>query len=273
MPEGPEIRIAADAVAGVLRGKSLSAVYFGLESLKRFEEKLTGRTVTAVDTRGKAMLTRFDNGLVLYSHNQLYGRWYTTRRPRMPDTNRSLRVALHTETHSALLYSASEVDVLTDSELAGHSFLQKLGPDILDPQLTPDHVATRLLSKRFKNRALASLYLDQQFLAGIGNYLRSEILWVARANPAAKPSQLPTRVIESLAKATVSISRRSYRTRGVTLNPGKVAELKQLGLNYGQYRFSVFGRDGLDCYRCGEAIQRLVSAGRNIFVCVTCQQH
>ena len=28
------------------------------------------------------VLTRFDNGLTIYSHNQLYGRWYTVRRPR-----------------------------------------------------------------------------------------------------------------------------------------------------------------------------------------------
>jgi endonuclease VIII len=271
VPEGPEIRIAADGVANVLQGKTLSAVHFGLGGLQRFEERITGRTVTAVDTRGKAMLTRFDNGLVLYSHNQLYGRWYTTRRPDMPDTSRSLRVALHTKTHSALLYSASEIDVLTDSELAAHPFLQKLGPDILDPMLTPALVAARLLSKRFKNRGFASLYLDQQFLAGIGNYLRSEILWVARVDPAGKPSELRARDLESLAEATLQISRRSYRTRGVTLDPAKVAELKQLGRSYGRYRFSVFGRDGLDCYRCGESIQRLVAAARNIFVCKACQ--
>jgi endonuclease-8 len=271
MPEGPEIRIAADGVASVLQGKTLSAVYFGLHDLQRFEERITGGKVTAVDTRGKAMLTRFDNGLVLYSHNQLYGRWYTTRRPNMPDTKRSLRVALHTNTHSALLYSASEIDVLTASELDAHTFLQKLGPDILDPLLTPDLVAARLSSRRFRNRGLASLYLDQHFLAGIGNYLRSEILWVARVDPAAKPSQLRARDLESLATATLQISRRSYRTRGVTLNSAKVAELKQLGFSYGQYRFSVFGREGLDCYRCGESIQRRVAAGRNIFVCKACQ--
>ena len=84
MPEGPEIRRAADKVAAVLVGKRVDEVRFGLSDLKPFEERLSGQTVTAVDTRGKAMLTRFDNGLTIYSHNQLYGRWYTVRRPRMP---------------------------------------------------------------------------------------------------------------------------------------------------------------------------------------------
>ena len=46
---------------------------------------------------------------------------------------RSLRVALHTRTHSALLYSASDVDLLDAEGLAGHPFLNRIGPDILDP--------------------------------------------------------------------------------------------------------------------------------------------
>ena len=90
MPEGPEIRLAADKVARVLLGHEI--VERGVSAsarLSRFE-KMPRRVpaVTAVDTRGKAMLTRFDNGLTLYSHNQLYGRWFTMRRPRLPKTRR-----------------------------------------------------------------------------------------------------------------------------------------------------------------------------------------
>ena len=79
MPEGPEIRRAADRIASVLVGQRVVDVYFGLPGLRKFERKLAGSVVTAVDTRGKAMLTRFDNGLTLYSHNQLYGIWMTAR--------------------------------------------------------------------------------------------------------------------------------------------------------------------------------------------------
>ena len=42
----------------------------------------------------------------------------------------------------------------------------------------------------FRKRSLGSLYLDQRFLAGNGNYLRSEILWAARLNPERKPAAL-----------------------------------------------------------------------------------
>ena len=91
--------------------------------------------VKAIDTRGKAMLTHFDNELTLYSHNQLYGRWFTAKRGEFPDTRRSLRVALHTRSHSALLYSASDISVLTPAQVQSHPFLSRLGPDVLDEGL------------------------------------------------------------------------------------------------------------------------------------------
>jgi len=237
----------------------------------RFTRRLKGRVVTGVDTRGKAMLTRFDNGLTLYSHNQLYGRWYTVRRPRMPDTARQLRVALHTSTHSALLYSASNIEILTERQLAKHPFLMRVGPDILDPKLTPDAIVARLASPEFCKRALGNLYLDQTFLAGNGNYLRSEILWAARMNPAARPADLSVSTLTHIGGKTLQISRRSYRTRGVTAPPAAVRKRRAEGMTYGDYRFQVFGRDGSPCYDCGTAIERRTMSSRNLFVCKRCQ--
>jgi endonuclease-8 len=135
--------------------------------LTRFKKRLTGATVLAVDTRGKAMLTCFDNALTLYSHNQLYGRWYTMRKPRLPKTTRQLRVGLHTETHSALLYGASDIELLTERDLKTHPFLCRVGPDILDPDLTVDDIVDRLQSVTFRNRALGGLYLDQSALVAL----------------------------------------------------------------------------------------------------------
>jgi len=271
MPEGPEIRLAADKVARVLVDHPIVDVAFGLTRLNRFEKRLTGASVTAVDTRGKAMLTRFDNGLTLYSHNQLYGRWYTTRRPRLPKTTRQLRVGLHTETHSALLYSASDIEVLTQRELAQHPFLCRVGPDILDPTLTAEDILDRLRSTTFRNRALGSLYLDQAFLAGNGNYLRSEILWAAGVDPQLKPAQLNESELQAVATKTLAISRRSYRTRGVTAQAIEAQERKALGMSYQQYRFQVFGREGLSCYACDATIERRTMGSRNLFVCPGCQ--
>ena len=152
-----------------------------------------------------------------------------------------------------------------------HPFLRRAGPDILDAKLTVESVAERLAGADFRNRALGNLYLDQGFLAGNGNYLRSETLWAARLNPFCRPSALDAATLKRLARQTLAIAWRSYRTRGVTV-PEKVArERRAAGMTYEQYRFQVYGRDGLPCYRCGATVERLTCGSRSVFICPECQ--
>ncbi len=271
MPEGPEIRRAADRVARALVGRVVEDARLHLPALARRARKLSGRAVTAVDTRGKAMLTRFDNGLTLYSHNQLYGRWYVMKRPRMPRTQRQLRVELHTATHSALLYSASDIEILDRRQLERHPFLSRIGPDVMDSRLSADQLAARLSSADFAGRQAGSLYLDQAFVAGIGNYLRSEILFVSGIHPARRPTDLDAREREKLARNTLRIARRSYRTGGVTVPPSLEKTLRARNWSFGERRFHVFDRDGERCHLCGSTIERTTVGGRNLFLCPGCQ--
>lgn len=273
MPEGPEIRLAADRIARVLEGKVVESVEFAFPELKPFESELQGQVVQRIDTRGKAMLTRFDGGLTLYSHNQLYGRWYTSRRGEWPRTNRSLRVALHTADKSALLYSASDVDVLDAEGLAAHAFLNRLGPDLLDPELEAGQLAVRLQSKAFQGRSLASLLLDQSFLAGLGNYLRSEILFCAGLDPLRRPRDLSEEACLRLAEASLTLGWRSYRTRGITLDEAQREKLEQKRRKGDRRkRFWVFARAGQRCYRCGTSILKEVRGSRRIYRCPSCQR-
>ena len=273
MPEGPEIRRAADRIAKVLVDQPITAAEFTIPGLRRFGRRITGCSVTSVDTRGKAMLTRFENGLTLYSHNQLYGRWYVTKSGCWPATRRSLRVALHTPSHSALLYSATEVQILNERQLEQHPFLRRLGPDILDPELTEESIVARLDEPRFRRRSVGALYLDQAFLAGLGNYLRTEILFRARLSPRCRPLNLAASARRKLARETLSISRRSYRTGGITLSSDRAGKLKSAGTRFEDYRFWAFGRRDLPCYVCGESIDRIEIGGRRLYFCPGCQQN
>lgn len=271
MPEGPEVRREADQIGAVLNGQILSEVEFGLSRLQRFAPALQGQRVDSVTSRGKAMLVHFDNGLTLFSHNQLYGKWMVRKRGALPRTRRSLRVALHTDSHSALLYSASNIDVLDEAGLASHAFLLRLGPDVLDSNLQWQSIVTRLQDRAWCGRSLAALYLEQQFLAGIGNYLRSEILFAARLAPLARPRQVPNGQLGKLARETLRLSQRAYRTAGVTNPPQRVAQLKRAGAKRSGYRFAVFGREGQRCYECDSIILRATISSRRLYFCPLCQ--
>lgn len=271
MPEGPEIRLEADRIEAAIAGHEVEEVHFGLPRLRAFEQRLAGCTVERIETRGKALLTHFDNGLSMYSHNQLYGRWYVRPRGEWPATKRSLRAALHTAEWSALLYSASEIEVLNAAGLAGHPFLSRLGPDALSGALDWRELATRLNDERFRNRAVSALYLDQSFLAGIGNYLRSEILFFAGVGPHVRPRELDRNGRARLARQSLAVTRRAYATRGVTNPAGRVKRLRREGAKRGAYRFAVFGRDGRPCYGCETRIERIDAGSRRLYLCPRCQ--
>ena len=159
MPEGPEIRQVADRLSRALCGAHLTTLYFFSEKLKNYEGILKGSTIESFKSRGKALLTRLDSGYTIYSHNQLYGRWRIVKAGNFPQSRRSLRMALETNSHRALLFSASDIDVLKSNVIDRHPFLVKLGPDIFDKNLSWKIISRRLVSEKFKNRQLASLFL------------------------------------------------------------------------------------------------------------------
>lgn len=271
MPEGPEIRRAADQIAEILEGETVTTVRFGQPWLRSFANQLQGHKVEQIETRGKALLTHFDHGLSIYSHNQLYGIWKVVKGHNLPKTNRSMRLLLQTARHSAVLYSASDISVWETQELASHPFLAKIGPDVMDPLLTWRTVAERLRAPRFAKKELAALYLDQTFLAGNGNYLRSEILHDARLHPGARPAKLSRAELGRLARSTLALSRRSYETGGITLKPRLSAALKAQGLSRAWRRFYVFGREDYPCYTCHKPIRRREMSNRRLYYCPTCQ--
>ncbi|EEB80041.1 MAG: endonuclease VIII [Halioglobus sp.] len=271
MPEGPEIRIAADTIANVLVGNTVETIRFGLPRLRHFSKQLKGHRVIDVETRGKALLTHFDHGYSIYSHNQLYGVWKVCSGHKLPKSNRSMRILLQTETHSAVLYSASDISVWPTEELAEHPFLRKLGPDIMNPALEWREIAARLQDPRFERRELAALYLDQSFLAGNGNYLRSEVTHHAGLHPKQKPCELTRAQLGKLARSTLEISRRSYDTRGITITPRLSKTLEKRGVARGSRRFYVFGRDDLPCYSCSTPIKYSEINSRRLYHCPQCQ--
>lgn len=271
MPEGPEIHLVADKLAKAIAGRRAERVRFGLERLEPYEGELTGRRILGVEAHGKALLTRFEGDRTLYSHNQLYGRWYVCKPGRPPKTGRSLRVAIETADQWALLYSASEIEVLHADEVPYHPFLASLGPDLLHKKTTPALIRKRLRSRRFERRALGSLLLDQHFLAGVGNYLRSEILFFSGLRPDARPKDLSDDEIQRLAATARTITKRSYRTRGVTEEADYAAQAKREGEPRRHWRHAVFARDGHPCRRCEASVRRVTSAGRRLYFCSVCQ--
>lgn len=272
MPEGPEIKRLADAIEGIVGGEEVLEVEIAASAFKRYEKDLLGKRVEQVEPRGKATIFRFEGDYNVFTHLKLYGRWVFVGEGEKLDTTRQVKFGLMTKKGGVYLCSSPDVTVLHDEDVEQHPYLAKLGPDVInDASVTTKVIEERLGEKKWSKMPLGKLLLDQSFAAGIGNYLRSEILFVAKLLPEAKAVELDDAKRSALAHAILELPRRSYHEKGVTTPDAHVAQQKALGKGREDYRFFVYKRAGEACIECGETIEERTHGSRRIFVCPGCQ--
>ena len=271
MPEGPEVWREAAAIARIVEAEPIVRIDFAWPAIAHHAKSVASARIDQVRPRGKAMTLAFSTGFSLVTHNQLYGKWVV--RKTVPTTHRkALRVLIETAQGVAMLYSATDLHWLPTRDVDAHPYIAKLGPDALDLTTTVVAIRARLLDKRFRQRSLAALLLDQGFVAGLGNYLRSDILFFARVQATLKPAQCSDDELDALAHAILEMPRQSFRTRGITNDHALALGLKRDGWRFSRYRHWVFDREGESCHVCATIISRVAISGRNVFFCSTCQR-
>ena len=271
MPEGPEIRRAADRIKKALVGSEIIESVFYYERIKDKAKILKNINIKEVTSQGKALLIRFVNGWSMYSHNQLYGRWTVNLNTTKIKSKRALRVVFTTNKHTVRLWSATDIDLIQTSEEDRHSFLEKLGPDVLSESCSLELIEERLMAKNFQRKKASTLMLDQTFVAGLGNYLRSEILFDAQIHPDDRPIDLDKTKIKQWAKSIKDISYLAYKTGGFTISKSIADINKANGEKRRSYRHAVFMRRKYQCLNCKSRIERKWYGKRKLDYCPSCQ--
>jgi len=268
MPEGPETHALADRLSTLLVDETLTHVRFVDPALQRRRGLLENRRVLAVEARGKALLTAVEGGWTVYAHSHLFGFWrFAEDLDALPD-GAAPRLVLATVRGVAALYAAPSISLWRTDELGAQPYLSKLGPDVLDPAVDAKALLAHMRTPRFARRSLAALLLDQAFAAGMGNYLRSEVLFQAKLSPYRLLQDLSTGERRRLANALLDVPRRAYRAKhDDALPPGK----DYLAKTRAQFGFEVFERKGDPCPRGDGRIVEERIAGRRLYWCRGCQ--
>lgn len=269
MPEGPEIQRMADRINEVVEGRVLTRVEFYKPGLKQFSDQLTRKKMRGAYARSKALVLDFGSYGSLYTHNQLYGKWWTSNDQSPDPQHRQLRVLLETKAGMAKLYSASELKWMDSSDIESHPYIKKLGPEALHASV--DDILNHISQKRFSRKSLHSLLLAQDFISGLGNYLRSEILFTARILPHRTVSDLRDKEVKELAQEISKITRKAYKHKGVTVPINQYRQLLKAGYPEEPARHYVYVRDEESCYVCGGVISKDYMSSRRIYYCPHCQ--
>ena len=137
----------------------------------------------------------------------------------------------------------------------------KLGPEPLDPALTPEDFY-QLLNSR--HRQIKPLLMDQSFLAGLGNIYTDEALFLARIHPLQRSDRLEFLQAELLLSAIRQVLRQGIKSNGASI------DWVYKGGSF-QNTFQVYQRTGEPCRRCGTPIERIVVGQRGTHFCPVCQ--
>jgi len=102
----------------------------------------------------------------------------------------------------------------TDAQL--QKKIKTLGPDPLQEDVTK-HDFLKIMSKpNLQNKIIGLVLVDQKVIAGIGNYLRAEILYYAKISPFRKVKDLSDTEIENIWKAMNYVLAESYKKQTST---------------------------------------------------------
>ncbi|MGD9903249.1 MAG: DNA-formamidopyrimidine glycosylase family protein [Vicinamibacterales bacterium] len=267
MPEGDTIARAARALHRALAGSVVTAFATGLAPLARVDDDtpIAGRTVEACTAHGKHLLMQFSGALTLRTHWRMHGSWHLYRpgeRWRRPV--RAARIRLDTATWVAVAFDMPVAEFVRAADLARHRPLATLGPDLADDALDVAAAAARLGDAG--PRPIGDALLDQRLLAGLGNVLRAETLFLAGLHPERAVASLAPGELDAVVRIGARLVRRNARpdaghTRNTT---GRRAPGESLW---------VYQRTGAPCRRCGTPIRSAMPGidGRRVYWCPTCQ--
>ena len=277
MPELPEVEAVCRALEPYLTLARITDVELRRPDLRmpfspRFRNRLRGQTVVALTRRAKYLLATLSSTETLLMHLGMSGSFHIAvpgEEVRVPsaEPDRHDHVVFHMATGTIITFNDPRrfglMELQTQSQLARHPVLSRLGPEPLSPAFDAAALARAC---KGKTTPLKVALLDQRVVAGLGNIYASEALHAARLSPRrraatiATPSGAPRESAYLLTTAIKQVLERAIlRTTATTYRSG---------------RFRVYDREGERCLRrgCDGSIRRRTQAGRSTFYCPVCQR-
>lgn len=212
MPEGPEIKTDCDALQKFI-GLTLDEV-----SIFKFNKKTSElenlqlpESISNIWCHGKKLFFDLGQQTIMFSYGMTGGIKY--------EESKSTKASFSFSNGTTLYFNDSRgfggIKVLSPEEV--NATLLTLGPDVLNNKIDLTTWIERFTLKKHLNKDVSVVMLDQSVVAGIGNYLRSEILYYAKVHPFKKVSQITEDEWEQIRYWSHHVIRVSYRSGGASI--------------------------------------------------------
>lgn len=273
MPELPEVETVRRTLKQLVIGKTIEYVSVHLPRIiqepadwKEFAILLQGETIRQLGRRGKYLLFYFDHW-VLVSHLRMEGRYRVLLREE--PLEKHTHVVFHFTDETELRYrdvrQFGTMHLVRPEDVMKKTSIGKLGPEPLTAPFTLTWFRKQLARRKAR---LKPLLLNQEFIAGLGNIYVDEALFRAQLHPNRSASSLMDTEVRQLYRAIQDTLKEAIAAGGTSVRSYVDGE-GEMGMF--QLQLNAYGRAGEPCPKCGNAILKLVVAGRGTHVCEHCQ--
>ena len=239
MPEGPEVKIITEWLQKTCMGAYCLSIFIDINSkyvnneLKGYDSKLFPLYINNITCKGKNIffhLINEENPSINYYLNStlgLEGHWTLNKEYNQKSGKThsnlwlNLTYCLNKDETFQLYYDDSRhfgnISLLNEEEY--EEKLNKIGPDLLNENVSWDLYYQRIKSimKRTRTLTLAKFILKPEYFSGIGNYLKSEILYLSRLNPNRNINTLTDDEILRLYTNSINVIHQAYQLGGMTI--------------------------------------------------------
>ena len=283
MPELPEVETIRRGLLDCIVGKTIKSIVVSSEkSFIGTPDYALGRKVLRLDRRGKMLIIELSGDMFLTVHLRMTGQLiyvgskrfaggHPTESLEGPLPDRHTRVTIAFTDRSKLFFNDQRkfgfVQILNYKGLEELPFLQKLGPEPLEENLTLDDFIKCFSRKKISN--IKATLLDQSTVAGVGNIYADEALFLAQIHP-----ETPVETIKKKDFDRILTSIRAVMTASINSGGSTMATYRKSDGTKGDYltKFAkVFRNEGKPCPICKTKIIKTKVAGRGTHLCPTCQ--
>jgi formamidopyrimidine-DNA glycosylase len=270
MPELPEVETVRRGLADAVTGRRITAVTVHERRLRKplardFAATLTGRRIEGVRRRAKYLLLDLDDAASWLVHLGMTGTMVVLPGEEPLRTHTHV-VAELDDGRTLRFHDPRRFGLMRVGAPDGLAELATLGPEPLDPAFSAGFLHE--IARR-QRRAVKSLLMDQQVVAGLGNIYVNEILFGAGIRPSRRTGRITRAEAERIVAETGRVLAAAIELRGSSISDYR-DERGEPGAF--QHTFRVYERDGEPCRRCDGVIRRRVIVGRSSFYCSRCQR-
>jgi len=222
MPEGPEAKRIGLGLAQAASGKIIKKIEIlsGRYSKKEptgydmFNSHLPLKVV-GVGVHGKFIFWICENEKFIWSTLGMSGSW--NLKP-----NKYTRIKFEFLDNSSVYYNDVRNFGTIKFVNGKHKMIDKLeslGPDMLSQEVNDKLFINSLRSK--DDWQITKVLMDQSIIAGVGNYVKADSLWLAKISPLRKVSELSDKELSVLNRSIKSVLKESFESGGATINTYK----------------------------------------------------